>query len=127
MQSVWLIKNDYERRVRLVHKIFFLNSVVPFLITFFSAFSRPLLYPIPMVSSSFHRYLHRRQRPISRIHNLQTNYETNLGCGKTRRSYPFRECSDETTDLRSTRVFSTSRAGTVRSGCGMEDVIGEGG
>ena len=126
MQSVWLIKNDYERRVRLVTQLLSLTFFYH-LNHIFSAVNRPLLHPIPMVSSSFHRYLHRRQRPISRIHHLQTNYETNLGCRKTRRSYPFRECSDETTDLRSARVFSTSRAGTVRSRCGMEDVVGKGG
>jgi hypothetical protein len=126
MQSVWLIKNDYERRVRLVHN-FFSVSFLFHLNHISSAVNCPLLHPIPMVSSSFHWYLHRRQGPIGRIHHLQTNYETNLGCRKTRRGYPFRECSDKTTDLRSARVFSTSWAGTVRSGCGMEDVVGEGG
>ena len=88
MQSVWLIKNDHERRVHLVQKFNFFNSC-SILIIFSSAFSRPLLHPIPMVSSIFHRYLHRRQGPISQIHYLQTNHETNLGCRKTRRSYPF--------------------------------------
>ena len=126
MQSVWLIKNDYERRVRLVLNFVYLSSFLFHLNHISLAINCPLLYPIPMVSSSFHRYLHRRQGPIRWIYHLQTNHETNLGCRKTRRSYPFRKCSDETTDLWFARVSSTSGAGTVRSRCGMENVVGEG-
>jgi hypothetical protein len=108
MQSVWLIKNDYERRVRLVHN-FFSTSFLFHLNHISSAVNCPLLHPISMVSPSFHRYQHRRQGPIGRIYHLQTNHETNLSCRKTRRSYPFRECSDETTVLRSARVFPPPR------------------
>ncbi len=67
MQSVWLSRNDYERRVKLVSKH---SILLPYSYETDIASSCPFGNSSEMVGKYVFRYLHGRQESLRRLHHL---------------------------------------------------------
>jgi len=76
MQSVWVSRNDFERRMRLVSVI--THARLQMLILFIASFCT-FRKADRMVSQDLYRDIYRCQRTFRRFHSIQAHNEKDLG------------------------------------------------
>ena len=108
MQSIWVSRNDYERRVRAVRDKRLYQVTEPK--------SNGILAPYcpqrdtrNVGFSEIHRYIYGREGTCGEICDVQADHKESVGHGKTRSGHPSRKCSNETQDLQVEALCTTSR------------------
>ena len=101
MQSVWISRHDYERRIRLVRLASLpIRLIIQVCVAPFSSCRDP----DTVGRHSIFRNILGRQRTIYWLQYLQAYDEANMGCRETRRCYSLWKCANKIENLRPQRI-----------------------